>query len=196
MFPKREVPPGDVVLETARASACSAAGMHDVSLDGARRRDPGARGPGGLGADASWRRRSSDSTPADSGEILLRGQPVRSIRRATRSRLGSATCRRIGGSTAWCSRCRSRRTPAWRSLQAVSRRGLIDFARERELARGYVERLRIKTRVDLRRGGDALGRQPAEGGAGRWLAIQPQRAHSRRADAGHGRRRRSRRSTG
>ena len=35
------------------------------------------------------------------------------------------------------------------------------------------QRLGIKTRVDPLARVDALGRQPAEGGAGRWLATKP-----------------------
>ena len=113
VFPKRDVPIGDVVLEL-RGLASSAAGIHDVSLSGEERRDSGTGGPGGIGPHATC----GDDLRPDAGrwrrDSAARRSLSASTRPATRSRLESATCRRTGGSTAWCSRWRLRRTPAWR----------------------------------------------------------------------------------
>ena len=58
IFPKRDVPIGEVALEV-RKLGCRAAGIRDVTFRGAARRDSGHRGTGGVGTDANWRRRSS-----------------------------------------------------------------------------------------------------------------------------------------
>ena len=126
-----------------------------------------------------------------SGEIVAaRTQPVRDRRRRpTRFAPASATCPRTAGSTASCSRCRSRPTPASRVSRAVSRRGLIDRARGTRAA----ERLR---RAVAHQGAVAVRRRSATLSGGnqqkvalaRWLSITPVGPHPRRADAGRRRR--------
>ena len=60
--------------------------------------------------------------PADEGEILIDGAAVSDLDRPReRSRWASATCPRTGASTASCSRCRSRRTPASRVCRRIAR---------------------------------------------------------------------------
>src|SRR5262249_48952400 len=58
-------------------------------------------------------------------------------------------------------------------LPAVSRRGLIDNGRERELAQSYVGRLRIKTPSIYAEAGSLSGGNQQKGALARWLAIRP-----------------------
>jgi rhamnose transport system ATP-binding protein len=59
------------------------------------------------------------------------------------------------------------------SLDAVSRHGMIDRALERQLARGYVERLRIKTPSIYSETGSLSGGNQQKVALARWLAIRP-----------------------
>jgi rhamnose transport system ATP-binding protein len=59
------------------------------------------------------------------------------------------------------------------NLPAVSRRGLIDNTRERSLARGFVQRLQIKTASLYAEAGSLSGGNQQKVALARWLAIQP-----------------------
>ena len=59
------------------------------------------------------------------------------------------------------------------SLEAVSRHGMIDGALERDLARGYVERLRVKTTSLYSETGSLSGGNQQKVALARWLAIHP-----------------------
>ena len=60
------------------------------------------------------------------------------------------------------------------NLDAVSRNGLIDHARERNLARSYVERLRIKAPSVYTETGSLSGGNQQKVAVARWLAIHPE----------------------
>ena len=60
------------------------------------------------------------------------------------------------------------------NLEAVSRNGLIDHARERSMARSYVERLRIKTPSIYTEAGSLSGGNQQKVAVARWLAINPE----------------------
>jgi rhamnose transport system ATP-binding protein len=60
------------------------------------------------------------------------------------------------------------------NLDAVSRHGLIDAALERNLAMGYVERLRIKTQSIYTETGSLSGGNQQKVAVARWLAINPE----------------------
>ncbi|HEY4975187.1 MAG TPA: ATP-binding cassette domain-containing protein, partial [Steroidobacteraceae bacterium] len=60
------------------------------------------------------------------------------------------------------------------NLDAVSRHGLIDDRAERNLARGYVERLRIKTPSIYTETGSLSGGNQQKVAVARWLAISPE----------------------
>ena len=113
-------------------------------------------------------------TPADGGEILLRGQAVRIVSPADAIALGIGYVPEDRRQHGVVLEMPIAANTSLASLDAVSRHGMIDAARERRLARGYVERLRIKTGSHLRRDRLALRRQSAEGGAGP-LAGDPSR---------------------
>jgi rhamnose transport system ATP-binding protein len=60
------------------------------------------------------------------------------------------------------------------NLRAVSSHGMIDEAAERDLARGYVERLRIKTHSLYAETGSLSGGNQQKVALARWLAIEPE----------------------
>src|SRR5437764_503744 len=59
------------------------------------------------------------------------------------------------------------------NLPAISRRGLIEYGRERELARSYVNQLRIKTHSIYAEAGSLSGGNQQKVALARWLAISP-----------------------
>ena len=59
------------------------------------------------------------------------------------------------------------------SLPAVSRRGMIDTACERDLARSYVKSLQIKTSSLYAEAGSLSGGNQQKVALARWLAIKP-----------------------
>ena len=171
IFPKREVPIGYVVLET-RGLGSWAAGVRDVSI---LVRSGEILGLAGL--VGSGRTQLAETlfglTPADSGEILLRGAAVRilSPANAIALRVGYVPeDRRQHGVVLELAIAHN---TSLASLQAVSRRGMIDPALECQLARSYVERLRIKTTSLYAETGSLSGGNQQKVALSRWLAIRP-----------------------
>ena len=131
-------------------SSSRAAGIHDVSLSVRRGEIVGIAGLVGAGR-TQLAETIFGLTPADSGEILRDGKPVRIGSPSDAIALGIAYLpedRRQHG-VVLPMPIAANTTLA--SLALVSRRGLIDERAEAAHARGYVERLRIKTVVGLRR---------------------------------------------
>lgn len=171
LFPKREVAPGEIVLELCDVSS-RAAGVRHISL---RVRKGEILGIAGL--VGSGRTQLAETifglTPADSGEIRLRGEsvaihsPEDSIRRGIgyvpedRPRHGLILEMSIAANA------------SLGNLKKVSRYGLIDRAQERELAEGFARKLRIKTpSVEMEAAALSGGNQQKVALA-RWLAIDP-----------------------
>jgi rhamnose transport system ATP-binding protein len=169
IFPKREIVPGEIVLELR--DVCNRAVQH-VSLTV---RKGEILGIGGL--VGSGRTQLAETifglTPADSGEILVRGEnvsissPAEAIRRGIgyvpedRPRHGAILEMSIAANTSLA------------SLKKVAHRGLIDRTEEREMAEGFVRQLRIKTpSIELETGSLSGGNQQKVALA-RWLAIEP-----------------------
>jgi len=172
IFPKREVPIGETVLET-RGLSSRAAGVHDVSI-----RVKGGEILGLAGLVGSGRTQLAGTifglTPADSGEILLRGCPVRigSPGEAIAAQIGYVPEDRRQHGVVLEMAIAANTSLA--NLQSVSRRGMIDTALERQLARGYVEKLRIKTPSIYSETGSLSGGNQQKVALARWLAIRPQ----------------------
>ena len=142
LFPKRGVPLGDVALELVRVSN-SAAGLHDVSLSVRSGEVLGLAGLAGAG-----RSELADTifglTPADSGEIRIRGEAARldSPARAIQYGVGYVPKdRRQHGVIAEMSIAEN---TSLASLPSVSRLGLINSAQERAAAAEYMTTLHIK----------------------------------------------------
>ena len=164
VFPKRTVPLGDTVLEL-RGVGCAASGVSDVDLTRARGRDRravGARRRGTLGARAHDLRAHAGRSRRDPA---CAASACASARRPTRSRNGIAYVPEDRRRHGVVLEMPVSENVTLAALGNLSRFGALDFRRERELAADYTRRLGVKTRVDPLARVDALGRQPAEGGA-------------------------------
>ena len=106
VFPKRTVELGEVVLELRRLG-CSASGINDVNLSVRAGEIVGLAGLVGAGR-TELARTIFGLTPADAGEVLLRGEPVKHrIAQRRPSNAALLTCRKTGDGTASFSICRS-----------------------------------------------------------------------------------------
>ena len=171
IFPKRDVPAGDVALEV-RGLGCRAAGIRGVSFAVRRGEILGIAGLVGSGR-TQLAETLFGLTPAGEGEIRLRGEPVHI------SSPAAAISRRI----AYLPEDRRRHgvvlempvaaNTTLASLNAISCNGLIDAAQEREVARTFVERLRIKTPSIFTEAGALSGGNQQKVALARWLVIGP-----------------------
>jgi rhamnose transport system ATP-binding protein len=171
VFPKRSVPVGDVVLEL-RGLSSRAAGLRDVSLAVRAGEILGIAGLVGSGrtelAETLFGLR-----PADSGEILLRGRIVRIPAPADAIRMGIGYVPEDRRQHGVVLNMAVAENTSLASLDAISRAGLIDAARERDLACRYVARLRIKTASIFAETGSLSGGNQQKVALARWLAIRP-----------------------
>ncbi len=171
IFPKREVTAGAPVLEV-RGLGSREAGVHDVSFTVRAGEILGFAGLVGSGR-TQLAETLFGLTPADTGEILLHGRSVRidsphcAIRHKMaylpedRRRHGVVLEMAVAANTSIA------------SLDSVSSGGLIDAGREEALARGFVERLRIKTPSIYSETGSLSGGNQQKVALARWLAIAP-----------------------
>jgi rhamnose transport system ATP-binding protein len=171
IFPKRDVPIGEVVLET-RALGCRASGVAGVSISVRSGEILGLAGLVGSGR-TQLAETLFGLKPADAGEILLGGRSVRitSPCQAIAAKIGYVPEDRRQHGVVLEMAIASNTSLA--CLGAVSRRGMIDLAKERELARSYVERLRIKTPSIYSETGSLSGGYQQKVALSRWLAIRP-----------------------
>src|SRR5262249_47879718 len=171
IFPKREVPIGEVALET-RGLRCAARGLREISLEVRRGEILGLAGLVGSGRTELAETLFGLSC-ADGGEILLSGRAVRI------STPGDA----IVAGIAYLPEDRRQHgvvldmpiaaNATLARLNAISPRGLIDFAAERSLARDYVRRLRVKTPSIYTEAGALSGGNQQKVALARWLAVEP-----------------------
>jgi ABC-type sugar transport system ATPase subunit len=171
VFPKRPVAAGAVAIELRHLSN-RALGIHDVSLSVRRGEVLGVAGLVGSGR-TELAETLFGLVPADGGEILLHGAPVRieSPSQAIGFRIGYVPEDRRQHGVVLEMPVASNASLA--SLNAVSSRGLIDRAAERVSAQGYVERLRIKTPSVATEVGALSGGNQQKVALARWLSIGP-----------------------
>ena len=171
IFPKREVPIGEVVLET-RALGCRASGVHDVSLAVRRGEILGLAGLVGSGR-TELAEILFGLTPADSGEILILGRAARiaTPADAIRHHIGYLPEDRRQHGVVLEMPIAANASLA--NLAAVSRHGLIDDQAERALARNYVHKLRVKTPSLYAETGSLSGGNQQKVALARWLATVP-----------------------
>lgn len=171
VFPKREVPLGEIALELRHVS-CRAAGVRDISFSVRHGEILGLAGLVGSGrtelAETIFGLRA-----ADSGEIVVEGRQARITTPADaiaaglgyvpedRRRHGVVLDMPVAANTSLA------------SLRAISRRGWIDRAGERALAERYVAQLQIKTPSVYAASGSLSGGNQQKVALSRWLATAP-----------------------
>jgi rhamnose transport system ATP-binding protein len=171
VFPKREVDLGGTVLEL-RGVGCRAAGVSGVSLDLRAGEIVGLAGLVGAGR-TELARTIFGITPADEGEILLRGERV-SI---------DSPARAIEAGIAYVPEDRRRHgvildlpihaNVTLASLGRFSRFGSMDFARERAVAEEQVRILGVKTPSILAPVATLSGGNQQKVALSRWLVTRP-----------------------
>jgi rhamnose transport system ATP-binding protein len=167
IFPKVDVPIGEPVLEV-RGLSCAATGVHDVNLMVRSGEILGLAGMVGAG-----RTQVAETlfglTPADSGEILIRGRKVSIHSPAEAIALGIAYVpedrRRHGVILDF---------PVASNLSLASLSGVfLDASKERAVGREYVQRLGIKTASVDALTGTLSGGNQQKVALGRWLITKP-----------------------
>jgi rhamnose transport system ATP-binding protein len=170
VFPKREVPIGDVVLEVRGLKSPA---IHDVSFSVRRGEILGLAGLVGAGR-TELAEILFGLTPAQGGEILLHGRAVRSQSPpdAIGLKIGYLPEDRRQHGVVLEMAVAANMSMA--NLSAVSHRGLLDSGAERKLARRFVEQLRVKTPSLYAETGSLSGGNQQKVALARWLAIEPE----------------------
>jgi rhamnose transport system ATP-binding protein len=171
VFPKRDVQRGDVVLELKGVS-CAQSGVHDVSLEVRAGEIVGLAGLVGAGR-TELAKVIFGLTPADSGQILLHGEPI-NLKTPTQA---------IEAGIAYVPEDRRRHgvvldmpishNITLASLGQLSGRGGLDFGREKELAVDYTRRLGVKTPSIFAAVGNLSGGNQQKVSLSRWLLTNP-----------------------
>ena len=170
VYPKRDVPLGDVALEI-RSLSNHDAGLENISFAVRQGEIFGLAGLGGSGR-TTLARTLFGLSPSGS-DILLSGNPhrIRSPRDAIRLGIGYLPeDRRQHGVIL---EMQVAMNISLAALGSVSRSGLIHRKRERDLARQYVDLLRIKTASVFHATGTLSGGNQQKVALARWLAIHP-----------------------
>jgi rhamnose transport system ATP-binding protein len=159
IFPKREVPIGDVVLQAGGIAVRKGEILGIAGLVGSGRTEL---------AEMLFGIR-----PDPTSEILLNGQPVRIDSPDDAIRLGIGYVPEDRRRHGVVLEMPIAANACLASLGAVSRRGMIDPGLERDLARNYVKRLQIKTPSLYAETGTLSGGNQQKVALARWLAIRP-----------------------
>jgi rhamnose transport system ATP-binding protein len=171
VFPKLAVKPGDVVLEV-RGLCCRESAVKDVALSIRAGEILGLAGLVGAGR-TELARILFGLTPADAGEIRIRGRGVTIDSPRTAVALGIAYVpedRRRHGVILDMSTAAN---TTLATLQGVSSLGFLDFRRERTVAAGYVKQLGIKTASLDTPVANLSGGNQQKVALARWLAANP-----------------------
>jgi rhamnose transport system ATP-binding protein len=171
LFPKRSVSMGAVALELCNIGN-HVRGLHDISISVRSGEILGIAGLVGSGR-TELAETIFGLTPADSGEIRLRGSPVRisAPSDAIRLRIGYVPeDRRQHGVI--LNKPITVNT-SLTSLKGISRGGIIKAAQERELAERYVAQLAVKTPSIYANLETLSGGNQQKVALARWLAIDP-----------------------
>lgn len=171
VYPKREVPLGPVALEL-RAVGSRAAGIRGVSFAVRQGEIVGLAGLVGSGR-TQLAETLFGLTPADSGQILLRGVPVSigSVSAAVSLGIGYVPEDRRQHGVVLDLPIAANVSLA--SLARVSAHGLIDSRAEDSLAASWVARLRVKTPSVALPAGALSGGNQQKVALARWLATGP-----------------------
>jgi rhamnose transport system ATP-binding protein len=171
VFPKRPVRIGPLAL-SVRGLGCRASGVRDVSFDLRAGEILGLAGLVGSGRTELCRVLFG-LTPADEGEILLRGDPVHLASPRQASARGIAYVpedRRRHGVIPEMSVAANTTLAV---LGDVAAHGLLDFGRERDIAASFASRFAIKTPSLETPVGNLSGGNQQKVALARWLATRP-----------------------
>ena len=171
VFPKKEAQPGDVVLEL-RGLGCRETGVKNVSFAVRAGEIVGLAGLVGAGR-TELARAIFGISPADEGEILLRGELVRINSPADAIKRGIAYVpedRRRHGVVLDLA-ISANITLA--SLDKISSYGALDTSREKETAADYTRRLGIKTPTIFAPVATLSGGNQQKVALSRWLVTRP-----------------------
>jgi rhamnose transport system ATP-binding protein len=171
VFPKQEVPIGEIALEVRRLSN-QGAGLSDISVHVRRGEILGLAGLVGAGR-TELAETIFGLTPADSGEILVSGKPIRiaSPAQAMEHGIGYVPEDRRHHGVVMEMPIASNVSLA--SLPTIAPIGFIDRQAERELASRYIGQLRIKAESVQSSAGTLSGGNQQKVALARWLAINP-----------------------
>ena len=171
VFPKRAVSLGDTVLEL-RGVSCSAGGVRDVSLSVRAGEIVGLSGLVGAGR-TELARTIFGLTPADQGEILVRGRRVRITCPADAIAHGIAYVPEDRRRHGVVLEMPVSENVTLAALGTLSRFGALDFARERALATDYTRRLGVKTASIRSLVATLSGGNQQKVALSRWLVTKP-----------------------
>jgi rhamnose transport system ATP-binding protein len=171
VFPKRQVPIGDVLLET-RDLGCRAAGVHGVNLSVRAGEILGLAGLAGSGR-TELARILFGLTPADSGQISVRGVAARIASPQQAIRLGLAYVPEDRRRHGVILEMPVSANTTLAILPTLSRSGFLDSKSERIIAAGYAARLGVKTPSLFAPVGNLSGGNQQKVALGRWLATDP-----------------------
>jgi rhamnose transport system ATP-binding protein len=171
VFPKVSVPVGQVLLEV-RNLACRASGVHGVSLRVRAGEILGLAGLVGAGR-TELARVLFGLTPADGGEILLRGQPVQVDSPTAAVALGIAYVPEDRRRYGVILELPVAANATLAVLPRVSSSGFLNFDHERELAETLVQKLGVKTPTVADPVGNLSGGNQQKVALARWLATEP-----------------------
>ena len=171
VFPKTSVSAGERLLEV-RGLSCQCECVDDINLTVHAGEIVGLAGLVGAGR-TELARVLFGISPADRGEIRIRGRQVSIDSPATATKLGIAYVpedRRRHGVILDLSVAAN---ASLARLPTLSRRGLMNFDAERKLARDYVDRLGVKTPSIDALVGQLSGGNQQKVALARWLATNP-----------------------
>ncbi|HET6247415.1 MAG TPA: sugar ABC transporter ATP-binding protein [Tepidisphaeraceae bacterium] len=171
VFPKIDVPMGDVVLETRRLG-CRAGGVSNISVGVRAGEILGLAGLVGAGR-TELARVLFGLTPGDSGEIVLKGKTVVVNNPARAVELGIAYVPEDRRRHGVILEMPVAANVTLAILRQIAHGGLLDFSREARVAETYVARFGIKTPSIDAPVGNLSGGNQQKVSLARWLATKP-----------------------
>jgi rhamnose transport system ATP-binding protein len=171
VFPKKEVEMGAVVLEL-RGLCCGEAGIKDVDLTVRAGEIVGLAGLVGAGR-TELARTIFGITPADEGEILLRGENIKINDPSQAIELNIAYLPEDRRRHGVVLELPIAANITLASLDKLSSYGSLNFGREREVAADYTERLDIKTPSIFAAVATLSGGNQQKVALSRWLMTKP-----------------------
>jgi rhamnose transport system ATP-binding protein len=171
IFPKRSVDLGQTALEL-RGLGCSASGVGDVSLSIRRGEIVGVAGLAGAGR-TELARTIFGLTPGDRGEIWIGGEHVSIASPAQAIARGIAYVPEDRRSHGVINEMSISANISLALLDELSGGWSMDFRKEREIARDYVERFGIKTPALFVPVATLSGGNQQKVALSRWLATRP-----------------------